>query len=1010
MSRTTIIHNSFGEKMNIKWRLLNVRAFITLTASCLLAPQIASADITGSVFRDFNANGVKDNTATFNEIGIGGVTVNCTDAAGGSGSTSSSSALPTLGQYTLTGCNGASRVEFIWTTTGDYSGPTGSANNTSVQFITEPASGINFGINYPVDYSNPTNLKIFTPVYTNGDPLLGGNSGTQRGLISVDHSTGTTDPYTTVLDASEVGSAWGLAYHKSSKQLFVASFLKRHYGLGSGGLGQIYSVNTTTNAVSPFANLTTDYGIPVGSIDRTAEPLPADTSTANHDIDAFGKIGTVGIGGLDVSDDDRYLFVTNLFDQKIYALNITSTGVKPATANAITLSNTSCTGGVARPWALKFYRGSIYAGLVCTAETSESPADLYAKVLKIPFDTNTGTPGTETEVLSFPLRGTTLWGPNEIKGAVTSDFYTGVAPYDDPDWARWQNWAIDASDYDYFLNPADLGRSGALRYWAQPILSDLEFDTDGSMILGFMDRVGNQLGVRNYVPNATTVLKSGVAGGDIYRTCYNPATDTHTLESNGSLTGCGLTSGGGVNTHGPGGGEFYYQDGMPYMTNANHNEGAMGALALIPGYNEVISTQMGITWSATDTENYYTGGFNWYSNANGSRDRAYLVYLSDSGLGTPTPDFGKTNGLGDIEVVTDSAPLEIGNRVWLDSNSNGIQDADEVGVENITVELKSGGTTIATATTAADGTYYFSNAAGTSTTSKIYSINQLQPGTAYTIHFPTSVTVSATNYNLTTANAGSNTAIDSNALASGDVAVAATDIPLAGANNHSFDVGYQPAVVGCPTISVSPNPLANGTVGTVYTANPSANASDSGTYTYTWNATNMPSGLAVNSGTGVISGTPTATGSATITASASIAGQTCSGSTVLTVNSASSGCTTITNTVQVTNVNETDTNSANDSASTPLQVNCPTPQTDLKLLKTASKTVVHHGDTLTYTLTLSNESSVDATGVEVTDNLPTGVTLINATTTRGSYAAGIWNVGNVAASETVTLTIEVAVD
>ena len=33
------------------------------------------AQISGTVFKDFNANGIKDNTASFNEIGLGGITV-----------------------------------------------------------------------------------------------------------------------------------------------------------------------------------------------------------------------------------------------------------------------------------------------------------------------------------------------------------------------------------------------------------------------------------------------------------------------------------------------------------------------------------------------------------------------------------------------------------------------------------------------------------------------------------------------------------------------------------------------------------------------------------------------------------------------------------------------------------------------------------------------------------------------------------------------------------------------
>ena len=54
-------------------------------------------------------------------------------------------------------------------------------------------------------------------------------------------------------------------------------------------------------------------------------------------------------------------------------------------------------------------------------------------------------------------------------------------------------------------------------------------------------------------------------------------------------------------------------------------------------------------------------------------------------------------------------PLEIGNRVWLDSNGNGIQDADEIGVDGVTVELYRNGVLVGSTTTANGGQYYFNN-------------------------------------------------------------------------------------------------------------------------------------------------------------------------------------------------------------------------------------------------------------------------------------------------------------
>ena len=49
--------------------------------------------------------------------------------------------------------------------------------------------------------------------------------------------------------------------------------------------------------------------------------------------------------------------------------------------------------------------------------------------------------------------------------------------------------------------------------------------------------------------------------------------------------------------------------------------------------------------------------------------------------------FAKANGMGDIEALCDAAPLEIGNRIWSDTNGNGIQDPGEAGIDGVTVQL-----------------------------------------------------------------------------------------------------------------------------------------------------------------------------------------------------------------------------------------------------------------------------------------------------------------------------------
>jgi len=130
-------------------------------------------------------------------------------------------------------------------------------------------------------------------------------------------------------------------------------------------------------------------------------------------------------------------------------------------------------------------------------------------------------------------------------------------------------------------------------------------------------------------------------------------------------------------------------------------------------------------------------------------------------------------------------------------------------------------------------------------------------------------------------------AITGNPTATGTATITATD-----ANGCTGTTSLTINPFACPIITVTPNPLANGTVGTAYSASPTASGAPGGS-SYAWTATGLPAGLILNATTGVISGTPIATGNATITATFSgPGGEQCQGSTTLAVTAAP--CPTIT--------------------------------------------------------------------------------------------------------------------
>ncbi|WP_166454817.1 SdrD B-like domain-containing protein [Duganella aquatilis] len=124
----------------------------------------------------------------------------------------------------------------------------------------------------------------------------------------------------------------------------------------------------------------------------------------------------------------------------------------------------------------------------------------------------------------------------------------------------------------------------------------------------------------------------------------------------------------------------------------------------------------------------------------------------------------------DLDAGIAAAPASLGDKVWLDANRNGVQDAGETGVAGIKVILldASGNPTGATATTDANGNYNFSN---------------LKPGT-YSVQFDKGSLPAG--YVFTTAGQG---AADTGSDA--DVSTGKTgQVTLgAGENNHDVDAG-----------------------------------------------------------------------------------------------------------------------------------------------------------------------------------------------------------------------------
>jgi uncharacterized repeat protein (TIGR01451 family) len=147
-----------------------------------------------------------------------------------------------------------------------------------------------------------------------------------------------------------------------------------------------------------------------------------------------------------------------------------------------------------------------------------------------------------------------------------------------------------------------------------------------------------------------------------------------------------------------------------------------------------------------------------------------------------------------------------------------------------------------------------------------------------------------------------------------------------------------------------------------------------------------------------------------------VAGITASGSAVLNITASVNPSGEYTNSAEVTAAGESDPDSTPNNGVTTeddyAEVSTtPVPVADLSLVKVVDNATPDIGSNVVFTLTVTNDGPSDATGVAVTDLLPTGYTYVSDDSA-GAYnsVTGVWTVGGIPASDNAVLNITASVN
>ncbi|WP_035812384.1 SdrD B-like domain-containing protein, partial [Jiangella gansuensis] len=683
----------------------------TLAGAGATLPALAAPGdpITGTIWQDYDSDGMY---SSFEESGLlEGIEVYAYDADGNVAGPALTAA---DGTYSLpvTSDAGPWRVEANVPDTPEWAEwrdsvvgrAAGTSNGTTVQFIDSvPATGVDFSFQTPGAFVE-NNPYVYLPAFR-----YGGHDGVQTAEFAgaaheydaMSPNTTTAVPTTMQVPFGQVGTTYGTAWQRAEEPggigtVFASAYVRRHSGLGPGGIGAIYRITPDGGTpASPTASGdvlvdVTDYGIDVGS-DSDPAAAPGDPNGLRPvmgldnpaydwamDAQAWDKVGRVGLGAMEISNDQQSLFAVNLHNRSLVEIEISRDGTQVLGVTEHELDAYFPDDSDLRPHGISAnpLTNEMYLTVTNTAESTGDRADLHAYVYAFdPAD-----PTTLREVLDFPL------GYDRGLFAALHN-------------ADYQPWSTDSADWQQFEGNPGADPVGLTT--SVPIVADARY-LHGDLIVGIRDLGGDLFGAWSaFAPDDARLVTIRSIGGELLKAGSN-GDGTWSIEQNGQVNGeQGATT--QVTLNGPNGqpGKFFMDT---WVNGAEH----LGATLVVPSRDDgVLETGLHVA------EGSYQVGTRRFHQADGTlvEPRGAAVITGTNVQPSATV---KGNGLGELTAMASAAPIEIGNYVWYDVDNDGVQDPDEPVVEGATVNLyevdaDGNRTLVSTTTTDASGEYYFSS-------------------------------------------------------------------------------------------------------------------------------------------------------------------------------------------------------------------------------------------------------------------------------------------------------------